>query len=35
MPQSNAPDRQAQLVRGVLAVVGAILGIVGWLVWAT
>ena len=35
MPKSDATDRQAQLVWLMLTIVGAILAVVGWYVWAT
>ena len=34
MPSSNTPDRQSRLVWLLLAIVGAILCIVGWYRWA-
>jgi hypothetical protein len=30
----DAPDRQSQLIRLILVVLGAFLAIVGWLRWA-
>jgi hypothetical protein len=35
MPSSNTPDRQSALVWFLLAIVGAILCVVGWYRWAT
>jgi hypothetical protein len=35
MDMSHYPDRQAQLVRLMLAILGAFLAIVGWYRWAT
>jgi hypothetical protein len=34
MTPLNVVDRQAQLVRLILAILGAVLAVVGWLRWA-
>lgn len=35
MDTPNYPDRQAQLVRVMLAILGGVLLVVGWYRWAT
>jgi hypothetical protein len=35
MSNVEAPDPQLRLLRLVLAIVGAVLGIIGWYRWAT
>jgi hypothetical protein len=35
MPQTETPDRQALLVWAMLSILGAILSVVGWYLWAT
>jgi hypothetical protein len=35
MPNANTVDRQSELLYTMLIIVGAILGVVGWYVWAT
>ncbi len=34
MTPLNVVDRQAQLIRLILAILGAVLAVVGWLRWA-
>jgi hypothetical protein len=35
MPTTNSPDRSRQMVWTLLAIVGAVLAVVGWYRWAT